>query len=139
LSTIEKASRATILHMKQGFVERIECFQVDEDYSAHVTHRVYIHRRRPSLIIQYIDIFNPTERTLEFHLEVKRSSMSNHLKQLDEQNIQIGSLKEFYRMITNQLPMKQHMSLIFVIITSKSPTNSFVKSGRYVSMNKQNH
>ncbi|CAF2706269.1 unnamed protein product [Rotaria sp. Silwood2] len=122
-------SSATIVQMKQGLVRRIQCFKFSEERSAHVTHLLYTHRKRPSLIVQEIDITNPSEHSLDLDLKQKNQISSNDLKQLDQQDVQFDSTKGIFLMSTNQLSIRQHNFIIYVIITNKIISNCHIKSG----------
>ncbi|CAF1271618.1 unnamed protein product [Rotaria sp. Silwood1] len=122
-------SSATILQMKEGLVRRIQCFKFSEERSAHVTHLLYIHRKRPSLIVQEIDIINPSEHSLDLDFKQKNQISNNDLKQLDQRDIQFDSTNDIYLMITNQLSIRQHNFIIYVIITNKIISNCHVKPG----------
>jgi hypothetical protein len=118
--------------MKQGLVRRIQCYKISKERSAFVTHLLYAHRKRPSLIIQEVEIMNPSEHTLDLDIQRKKQIFKNDFKQLDEQDVEFDSTKDLFSMTTNQLTVRQHSFLIFVIITNKIISNSHVKPGRYV-------
>ncbi|CAF0886871.1 unnamed protein product [Rotaria sordida] len=122
-------SSATMMQMKEGLVRRIQCFKISKERSAHVTHLLYTHRKRPSLIVQEIDITNPSEHTLDLDLKQKKQISTNDLKQLNQQDIQFDTTKDIFIMITNQLSIRQHNFIIYVILTHKIISNSHIKSG----------
>ncbi|CAF3570941.1 unnamed protein product [Rotaria sordida] len=122
-------SSATMMQMKEGLVRRIQCFKISKERSAHVTHLLYTHRKRPSLIVQEIDITNPSEHTLDLDLKQKNQISTNDLKQLNQQDIQFDTTKDIFIMITNQLSIRQHNFIIYVILTHKIISNSHIKSG----------
>ncbi|UJR37786.1 hypothetical protein I4U23_030477 [Adineta vaga] len=124
-----EASSVTIVQMKQGLVRRIQCFKFSQERSAHVTQTLYVHRQRPSLIVQEIEIINPSEHTFDLELQQKSQISKIDVKQLDEQNVQFDSSKDIYLMITNQLSTRQNNLIIYVIITNKVISNTHVKSG----------
>ncbi len=130
-SNIWEDSSATVVQMSQGLVRRLQCFQINEERSAYVTHLLYAHRRRSSVIIQEIDIINPSEQTFDLDFQQKNQMASNDLITLDKQEIQLDATKEKFLMITNQLSTRQHKSIIYVIITNKDLTSSHVKPNRY--------
>jgi len=117
--------------MNQGLVRRIQCFKISETRSAYVTHLLYAHRRRSSLIIQEIDIINPSEQTFDLDFQQKKQISTNDIKQLDKQEIEFDSSKHTFLMITNQISIRQHNSIIYVIITNKEISNSHIKPNRY--------
>jgi hypothetical protein len=119
--------------MKQGLVRRIQCLKFSNERSAYVTHLLYAHRKRPSLIIQEIDIINPSEHTLDLDLQRKKQIYENDLKELEQEDVQFDSTKDIYQMTTNQISIRQHNFIIFVTLTNKIITNSHIKPGRYVS------
>jgi hypothetical protein len=127
-----EGSSATIVQIKQGLVRRIQCYKFSKERSAFVTHLLYAHRKRPSLIIQEIEIMNPSEHTLDLDIQQKNSIIKNDLKQIDQQNVEFDLTKGSFLMTTYQLPIRQHYFIIFVIITNKIISNSHVKPGRYV-------
>ncbi|CAF1169033.1 unnamed protein product [Rotaria sordida] len=122
-------SSATMMQMKEGLVRRIQCFKISKERSAHVTHLLYTHRKRPSLIVQEIDITNPSEHTLDLDLKQKKQISTNDLKQLNQQDIQFDTTKDIFIMTTNQLSIRQHNFIIYVILTHKIISNSHIKSG----------
>ncbi|CAF1281560.1 unnamed protein product [Adineta steineri] len=124
-----EASSATIVQMKQGLVRRIQCFKFSKERSAYVTHLLYAHRQRTSLIIQEIEIINPTEHTLDIDLQQKSQISKTDFKQLDQQDVQFDSTKDIYLMTTNQISTRQNNLIIFVIITNKIIINSHVNPG----------
>lgn len=124
-------SSATIVQMNQGLARRIQCFKISEERSAYVTHLLYAHRLRSSLIIQEIDIINPSEQTLDLEIRQKKQISINDVTQLDKKDILFESSKENFLMITNQMSIRQHNSIIYVIITNKEISNSHVKPNRY--------
>jgi hypothetical protein len=119
--------------MKQGLVRRIQCLKFSKERSAYVTHLLYTHRKRSSLIIQEIDIINPSEHTLDLNLQRKKQIYENDFQEIDQQDIQFDSIKDSFLMTTNQISTRQHNFIIFVLITNKIISNSHVKPGRYVS------
>lgn len=124
--------------MKQGLVRRIQCLKFSNERSAYVTHLLYTHRKRSSLIVQEIDIINPSEHTLDLDIQRKKQLFENDVKQLDEEDVQFDSIKDIFLMTTNQISIRQHNFIIFVILTNKIISNSHVKSRRYVSIEKAN-
>ncbi len=128
-----EGSSATIVQMKQGLVRRIQCFKFSSERSAYLTHLLYAHRKRPSLIIQELDIINPSEHTLDLDLQRKNQINENELKQIADEDIQFDSTKDLFQMTTNQIATRQHTFIIFVILTNKILSTSHVKPGRYVS------
>jgi hypothetical protein len=130
-SNVWEDSSATIVQMNQGVVRRIQCFKISEQRSAYVTHLLYAHRYRSSLIIQEIDIINPSEQTFDLDFQQKKQISTNNIKQLDRQDIQFDSLKNKYLMITNQISIRQHKSIIYVIITNKEFSSRHIKPNRY--------
>jgi flagella basal body P-ring formation protein FlgA len=118
--------------MKQGLIRRIQCFKFNEARSAYVTHLLYAHRQRPSLIIQEINIINPTEQTFDFDFQQKKRTTKSDTKLIEKQNIQFESSKEKFLMTTNQVSIQEHYSIIFVIITNQLIASSQVKPGGYV-------
>jgi len=128
-----EGSSATIVQMKQGLVRRIQCLKFSKERSAYVTHLLYAHRKRSSLIIQEIDIINPSEHTLDLNLQRKKQIYENDFQEIDQQDIQFDSTKDIFLMTTNQISTRQHNFIIFVLITNKIISNSHVKPGRYVS------
>jgi trehalose/maltose hydrolase-like predicted phosphorylase len=117
--------------MNQGLVRRIQCFKISEERSAYVTHLLYAHRRRSSLIIQEIDIINPSEQTFDLDFQQKKQISTNDIIELDKKEVQFDSTKDKFLMITNQISTRQHNSIIYVIITNKDIPNSHVKPKRY--------
>ncbi|CAF3353530.1 unnamed protein product [Rotaria socialis] len=122
-------SSATIVQMKEGVVRRIQCFKFSKERSAHVTHVLYAHRKRPSLIVQDIDIINPSEHTLDLALKQNNQILNNDLKQLDQQDVQFDQTKDSYIMTTNQIPVRQHGFIIYVILTNRIISTTNVKPG----------
>jgi hypothetical protein len=118
--------------MKQGLVRRIQCFKFSKEHSAYVTHLLYAHRQRSSLIVQEIDIMNPSEHTLDLDLQQSRQISKTDFKQLDQQDVQFDSTKEIFLMTTNQISTRQNNFIIFVLITNKIISNSHIKPGGYV-------
>ena len=125
-------SSASILQLKQGLVRRIQCLKFNSERSAFVSHLLYTHRKRSSLIIQEIEINNPTEFTLDLDLRQQKASHENDLKEIHQETVQFDSSKDLFHMTTNQLSTRQHHSIIFVILTNQILSNSHVKPGRYV-------
>jgi len=117
--------------MNHGLVRRIQCFKINEAHSAYVTHLLYAHRRRSSLIIQEIDIINPSEQTLDLDIQQKRQITTNDITQLDKKELTFPSVQDKFLMITNQISIRQHQSIIYVLITNKDISNSHVKPNRY--------
>jgi len=130
-SNIWEDSSATVIQMNQGLIKRIQCFKISEERSTYVTHLLYAHRRRSSLIIQEIDIINPSEQTFDLDFQQKKQILTNDIKQIDKQDIEFDSIKEKFIMITNQISIRQHHSIIYVIITNKDIPSSHVKPNRY--------
>ncbi|CAF2531404.1 unnamed protein product [Rotaria sp. Silwood2] len=123
-------SSSTIIQMNQGLVKRLQCFKISEERSAYVTHMLYAHRRRPSLIIQDIDIINPSDQTLDLDFQQKIQTSGNDIKQLDTQEFSIDPSKDTYLMTTYQMKARQHNSIIFVIITNKINPSTHIKPDR---------
>ena len=117
--------------MDQGLVRRIHCFHINEKYSASVTHLLYAHRLRSSLIIQEIDIVNPSEQTFDLQFQQNKQISSNDIIQLDQQELTISPSSDKFLMITNQISIRQHQFLIYVVLTNKNILDSQVKSNRY--------
>jgi hypothetical protein len=130
-SNIWEDSSATVIQMNQGLIKRIQCFKISEERSTYVTHLLYAHRRRSSLIIQEIDIINPSEQTFDLDFQQKKQILTNDIKQIDKQDIEFDSIKEKFIIITNQISIRQHHSIIYVIITNKDIPSSHVKPNRY--------
>jgi hypothetical protein len=120
--------------MNQGLVRRIQCFKISEEHSAYVTHLLYTHRRRPSLIIQEIDIINPSKQTVDLDFQQEKQISSSNIQQLDEQDTKFDSSNEKFLMITNQISTGQHNSIMFVIITNKIIPSSHIKPDRCVEI-----
>ncbi|CAF3573637.1 unnamed protein product [Rotaria sp. Silwood1] len=133
-SKIWEDSSATIIQMNHGLVRRLQCFQISEVHSAYVTHTLYAHRCRSSLIIQEIDIINPSDQTLDLDFQQKTQKSGNDIKQLDLQVLQIDSTKDTYLMTTYQIITRQHNSSICVILTKKIISSTHIKPN---SQNKQ--
>jgi trehalose/maltose hydrolase-like predicted phosphorylase len=127
-----EASSATVLQMSQGLVRRIQCFKFISGRSAFATHVLYAHRKRSSLIIQDIEIINPSEYALDLDVQINKRINENEFKQLDQDDIQFESTKEIYQMTTNQISARQHNVILFVIITNKILSNIHMKPSRYV-------
>ncbi len=127
-----EVSSATIVQMKQGLVRRIQCFKFSSERSAFVTHVLYAHRKRSSLIIQEIEITNPSEHTLDLDVQRKKQIDDHDYKQIDQEDIQFDSTKDIYQMTTNQISTRQHNFILFVFITNKILSNIHIKPGRYV-------
>lgn len=98
--------------------------------SAYATHLLYAHRRRPSLIIQEIDIVNPSEQTLDLDLRISKQNVGNGIKRLDKQELQLDASKEKFIVTASRIALRQHNSIICVIITSQIPSNSHIKPDR---------
>lgn len=128
-STWEDSS-ANILQMHNGVVRRAQCFKFSNERSAHASHILYAHRRRPSLIIQDIDIINPSEQMLDLDLKQKPQILNRDIKQLNQQEVQFDRMSNVYLMTTNQISLRQHNYIISVILTSKIPSTIHVKPGR---------
>ncbi|CAF0976808.1 unnamed protein product [Rotaria sordida] len=126
-SKIWQDSSSTIIQMNQGLVKRLQCFKISEERSAYVTHMLYVHRYRPSLIIQEIDIINPSDQTLDLDFQHKTQISGNDIKQLDTQEFQIDSFKDTYFITTYQITTRQHNSTIFVIINNKIISSAHIK------------
>lgn len=120
--------------MNQGLVRRIQCFKVNDGRSAYVTHSFYAHRSRPSLIIQEIDIINPSDQTLDLDFIQKPQVAKKDVKQLDQQEIEMKSSKVTFRMITYRISTRQHNAIIAVIITNALASSSHIKPDRYFSI-----
>lgn len=129
-SNIWEDSSATMVQMNQGLVRRIQCFKINEERSAYVTHLLYAHRYRPSLIVQEIDIINPSEQTFDLDYQQNKQTSKNDVKQLDKQQVAFKTSKDEFIMITNQISIRQHNSIIYVIITNKDIASSHVKPNR---------
>ena len=129
-SNIWEDSRATVVQINQGLVRRIQCFKISEESSGYVTHLLYAHRRRPSLIIQEIEIINPTQQTLDLSFRQKKPLSRNDIKQIDKEDVEFDASKDKFSMITNQISTRQHNSIIVVIITNKDISINPVKSNR---------
>jgi hypothetical protein len=127
-----EVSSATVLQMKQGLVKRIQCIKFISGRSAFVTHVLYAHRKRSSLIIQEIEIINPSEYALDLDVKRNKQINENDVKQIDQEDIQFDSTKDIYYMTTNQISTRQHNIILFVLITNKILSNIHIKPGRYV-------
>lgn len=125
-----QTSSATVVQIKQGLVRRIQCFQINSDRPAYLTHILYAHRKRPSLIIQEIEIVNPSGYSLDLNFQQKKQSSDHDYKQIDEEDVQFDASKEIYQMTTNQISARQHHYILFVIIKPKILSNSRVKARR---------
>lgn len=115
-------TRATVLHMKEGYLRRFQCVPMLDRRFAHVSHRLYVHRRRPSLIVQDIEIVNPSDESLVLNLRTK------HAKQ---QEMKLDSHKETFLLTTDRISLRQHRSIVFVVLTSQLLLESPVKPQRY--------
>lgn len=129
-SDTTEGSSATVVQLKQGLVRRIQCFQINSDRSAYLSHILYAHRKRPSLIVQEIEIVNPSEQSLDLDFQRKKQSIEHDYKQLDEEDVQFDVSKETYQMTTNQISTRPHHYILFVIIQTKILSNSHVKARR---------
>lgn len=123
-------SSASVVQIKQGLVRRIQCFQYSSQRPASVTHTLYAHRKRPSLIIQEIDILNPSETALDLDFQRKKQSLDHDYKQLEEDDVQFDTSKDIYQMTTSQISTRPHHVILFVTIKNKILSNSHVKAGR---------
>jgi hypothetical protein len=130
-SNVWEDSRATVVQINQGLVRRIQCFKISEESSGYVTHSLYAHRRRPSLIIQEIEIINPTQQTLDLNFRQKKPLSRSDIKQIDKEDIGFDTTKDKFSMTTNQVSTRQHNSIIVVIITNKDISTSPLKPNRY--------
>ncbi|CAF3440943.1 unnamed protein product [Rotaria socialis] len=126
-SKIWEDSNANIIQMRHGLVKRIQCFRINNDRSAYVTHMLYAHRHRSSLIVQEINITNPSDETLDFDLLQKTQSSRQDVKQLDRKEIEFDSSKDKFLMTTYQLFTQERKSIIVVIITNKITSNIHIK------------
>jgi hypothetical protein len=124
-----EVSSATVLQMKQGLVKRIQCIKFISGRSAFVTHVLYAHRKRSSLIIQEIEIINPSEYALDLNVKRNKQINENDVKQIDQEDIQFDSTKDIYYMTTNQISTRQHNIILFVLITNKILSNIHIKPG----------
>ncbi|CAF0868101.1 unnamed protein product [Adineta ricciae] len=118
-----EVSSATVLHMNHGLVRRLQCFKTSTTRSAYVTHLLYAHRHRPSLIVQEIDIVNPSEQTLDLSFALPKSVLSSNLEQLEQS--ESSDSKSF--ITTYKITLRDHTSILFVSITSKTPSKIHVK------------
>lgn len=118
-----KEASATILNMRKAFIQRIKCFKINERYSAHVTQRLYAHRQQPSLIVQDISIVNPSDQTIEFEMQKRKLRVRGNARQLTEEEISIGQQKEIFSIVTYRLALKQHQSVLFVVVEKKNLLN----------------
>ena len=125
-----QVSSASVVQIKQGLVRRIQCFQFNPERPASVTHTLYAHRKRPSLIIQEIDILNPSENALDLNFQRKKQSLEHDYKQLEEEDVQFDTSKEIYQMTTSQISTRPHHVILFVTIQNKLLSDSHVKAGR---------
>ena len=125
-------SSASLVQMKRGLVRRIQCFKLSNERSAHLTHLMYAHRTRASLIVQELEMINPSEHTLDLNFEATKPTPKHDMKVLNEQDIQFDTSRETFSMTSNQISPRQHHSILFVIITSKLPSSNHVKPGRSV-------
>jgi hypothetical protein len=130
-SNIWEYSSASVIHMNHGLIRRIQCFKISETHSAYVTHLLYAHRRRSSLIIQEIDIINPSEQTLDLEIQQKKQITTHDITELDKRDVTFESVQDKFLMITNQISARQHNSIIYVVITNKDISNRHVKPNRY--------
>ena len=119
--------------MHQGLVRRIQCFQSNHEHSAHATLLLYAHRRRPSLIVQEIDLINPSKQTLDLELGSVKPTSRNDVQQLDQKPIQFDSHKDGFLMTTKQISTRQSTSIIVVTITGNFSSETHVNPDRYVS------
>ena len=126
-SNVWDESSATMVHMNQGLVRRVQCFKITEIHSATVTHLLYTHRRHPSLIMQEIDIHNPSEQTLDLKYAQKHQMSTSGITQLDQQDLTFPSTQGNFLMITNQIALDHHQSIIYTLISSKDLPESHVQ------------
>ena len=117
-------SRATVLHMKEGFLRRFHCIPMNDRRLAHVSHRLYVHRRRPSLIVQDIELVNPSDESLELSFRTKRAN---------QQEIKLDSQKETFLLTADRISLRDHRSIVFVVLTSQLRLDSPLKPQRYSS------
>lgn len=127
--TVEETSVAT-LHFKHGVTRRIQCFKFSESRSASVTHLLYAHRKRPSLIVQEIDIANPSATTFELNFEERQPIVKHDSKTIAEENVQLDGTDERFTMTINQISPRQHHSILIVIITKKISPKISIGAGR---------
>lgn len=116
-----------MVQMNQGLVRRVQCFKINAMHSASVTHLLYTHRRRPSLIIQEIDIHNPSEQTLDLTYGQKHQISTSGITQLDRQDLTLPSTEGSFLMITNQISLGHHQSIIYTLLTGKDLPDSHVQ------------
>ena len=125
-------SSATILQMNKGLIRRFQCFKIKDRYSFHVNHLLYAHRRRSSLIIQEINIQNPSDQTLNVNFIQNKQTSNFDLRQLHQQDIQFDSSKDRFEMVTYQILVRKQHSIICVIISKKIISNQRIKPARYI-------
>jgi hypothetical protein len=77
---------------------------------------------------------NPTDQTLDLEFRQKKSTLKGDMKQLAEKDVEFDSSKDKFIMTTYQIPIRQHNSIIFVIITNKDISDSHIKPNRYFSI-----
>lgn len=116
--------------MKHGIVRRIQCFKFSQERSAYVTHTLYAHRKRSSLIVQEIEMINPTEHTLDLDLQPAKPITKIETKLLNQQDLQFDFSKDLFLMTTNQISYRPHHAILCVIISTKTPANIHIRPGR---------
>lgn len=118
-SDTPESSSATTVHMKNGVTRRIQCFKFSESRSAFVTHLLYAHRKRGSLIVQEIDIVNPSETTFDLNIEGKAQIIKHDLKTLSQEVVQFDTTDDQFQLKIDQIFPRQHHSILIVTITKK--------------------
>ncbi|CAF0867941.1 unnamed protein product [Didymodactylos carnosus] len=130
-------SSANVLQMRTGLVRRISCFKHDGTKSAYVKHLLYAHRTKPSLLIQEVEISNPSDYTLDLDFkQIDETKSSTTTKQLDQQDISftsdVSSSNDLFTLTTSQISVRPHNNNFVIMVTLSQKlrtTQAHIKPG----------
>lgn len=123
-------ANGVVIQMNQGAVRRVQCFKLSQERSAFASHLLYVHRIRPSIIVQEIELINPSEHMLDLEFRTTKDHTRNDLKLIEEKDFPLDFSKDTYLLKILQISMRQHNSIICVILSPKIPENTRIKPDR---------
>ncbi|ELU16232.1 hypothetical protein CAPTEDRAFT_221835 [Capitella teleta] len=64
-----KSSEAHVTDIRSGLVYRVQCFEAGSGYCINAASQFYVHKTRPSVLIQEFRIENPTDRAVTIDMD----------------------------------------------------------------------
>lgn len=75
------------------------------------------------MIVQEIHMINPSDTSIEFDIEQRKSSTIS-------QEISFDIVKDKFQMITNEISIEKQQLIVYVVITNKQLSSKQIKANR---------